>query len=138
MPSTNIAQRFYPTEQRLTRALDTKYFKQQFLNHWSKFKIVSQKCFFHNALYQHLTNGSAQPNKWATRVLDKKCLYMTSPLEPLVQIQTYFTEIFLIMPSTKIEQMVLLHKTRGPLELDIRNHFKGYLLNHWSQFKIIS
>ena len=37
---------------------------------------------------------------------------MTSP-EPLVQIQNNFTEIFIMMPSTKIAQIVQLCQTGG-------------------------
>ena len=38
---------------------------------------------------------------------------MTPRLETLVKIQSYFTELFLVMPSIKIAKMVLLHKTKG-------------------------
>ena len=31
-------------------------------------------------------------------------LHIASPTEPLIQIQNNFTEIFLMMPSTKIDQ----------------------------------
>ena len=43
-------------------------------------------------------------NKGDARPLDKKCLLMTFPPEPLVQIQNYLTELFHIMPVTKILQ----------------------------------
>ena len=47
--------------------------------------------------------------------------------------------MFLMMPSTKIEQMVSLHQTLMPQELQIRNIFKRhFLLNHWSKFTINS
>ena len=50
------------------------------------------------------------------------------------QIQKYFTEMFLIMPSTKIAQIVPLRSAKG-----CQSFFKWHLLlNHWSNFKIIS
>ena len=55
-------------------------------------------------------------NKGAARALDKKCLLMASP-EPLAQIQNDFTELFLIMDSTKFAEMVPLHWTKGLPEL---------------------
>ena len=51
------------------------------------------------------------PNKKASRVLDKKCLEKTSP-EPLVKIRNNFAELFLMIFSTGIAQMVLLHRTK--------------------------
>ena len=42
----------------------------------------------------------------AFRALDRKYLKITSP-EPLVPIQNNFTEMFLKIPSTKIDQNVL-------------------------------
>ena len=54
------------------------------------------------------TNGSTPPNKGASRALDKKCMLMISPGEPLFQIHNYFTELFLMMASTRIAQTVLL------------------------------
>ena len=53
---------------------------------------------------------------WAARALDKKCRQTTST-EPLVQIQNYFTELFLTKPLLKTAQMVLLRWTKGPPEL---------------------
>ena len=55
------------------------------------------------------TNGSSLLNKWVAIALDKKCLKMACPPELLVQIKYYFSEMFLIMPSTKIAQMVWLN-----------------------------
>ena len=40
-----------------------------------------------------------------TRAQDNKYIQKTSPPEPLVQIQNYFTEMFLIKPSSKIGQI---------------------------------
>ena len=51
-------------------------------------------------------NGSSPQNKMTTRALDQKCLLMTFPPEPLIQIQNNFTELFLMMTSTKIAQTV--------------------------------
>ena len=62
------------------------------------------------------TNGSTPLNKGAASALDKKCLYTTSP-EALVKIQTNLTELFLMMHSTKILQMVPLHWSKGLPEL---------------------
>ena len=70
--------------------------------------------------------------------LQKRFFKMISP-EPLVQIQNNFTELFLLIPSTKLAQIVLLRWTKGPPEPQIRNIFKRHLLwNHLSKFKIIS
>ena len=44
---------------------------------------------------------------------------MTSPPEPLIQIQNNFTEMFLMMPSTKIDENVYLSWTTWPPELKI-------------------
>ena len=44
---------------------------------------------------------------------------MTSPPEPLVQIQNNFTETFIMMPSNKIVQMVLLLYVGLPAETTI-------------------
>ena len=56
-----------------------------------------------------------------------KCLLITFPPEPLVQIQNYFTELFLMMASTKIVQTVSLSLIQGSPELQIRNIFKRNL-----------
>ena len=45
--------------------------------------------------------------KGVGRAIDKKYIQMKSP-EPLVQNQNNFTEIFLMLPSTKIDQKVKL------------------------------
>ena len=56
---------------------------------------------------------------------------MTSPPEPLIQIQNNFKGLFLIIPSSKIAKMVTLRRTQGLPELQIRNTFKQhFLLNH--------
>ena len=77
--------------------------------------------FPYDALFQNCTNGSAPPNRRTARALDKT----------LVQIQNNFTELSLMKPSTK-------NATKGPTELQIRNIFKRYLLNHWFKFHITS
>ena len=51
-----------------------------------------------------------------TRAVDKNYLQMTSP-ELLVQIQNNFTELFLIMSSSKIAQMVSLYPTKWLQEI---------------------
>ena len=63
------------------------------------------------------TTQMVSPNKGAARALDKKCLLMTFPPEPLVQIENNLTELFLMMASTKIAQTVLLRLIHGPPEL---------------------
>ena len=60
--------------------------------------------------------------KGAARGLDKKCLLMTFPPEPLVRIRNNFTEMFFMMPSTEITQMVLLSQKRDVRALDIEYH----------------
>ena len=57
----------------------------------------------HDVLYRNCTNGSALLNKGAARALDKKYV-KTSPVA-LVQMEDYFTELFLMMPSTNIDQL---------------------------------
>ena len=54
--------------------------------------------------------------KKATRALEKKYLKTISP-EPLVQIQNNLLELFLMIPSTRIAQMVPLCRTKGLPEL---------------------
>ena len=119
---------------RATRAQDNKSFKQhQLLNLWSKFKIIAQN-FPHDAFYNICTNSSAPLNKGVARALDKNFnnIWTTGPNT------INFMELFLMMPSTKVAQIVLLRLSKGLLELLIRNIFKQHLLNHWSKFKIIS
>ena len=54
----------------------------------------------------------------------------------MVQIHFFFTELFLITPSTEIAQMVPLAEKRS-LGLQIRNIFKWHLLlKHWSKVKL--
>ena len=62
-------------------------------------------------MVQNYVNGSFSINRRAARALDKK-----SP-EPMAQIQKNFTELILIIPSTKIAQMVPLCWTKGLSEL---------------------
>ena len=51
------------------------------------------------------TKWFCSAKKGAARALDKKYLQMKSP-EPLVRNQNNFTEMVLMLPSTKIDQMV--------------------------------
>ena len=44
----------------------------------------------------------------AAKAPDRKYLQKASPPEPLVQIQNNFTELFLLIPSSKNREMVLL------------------------------
>ena len=50
---------------------------------------------------------------------------MTS-LEPLVQIQNYFTELFVKRPSTKIAQIALLSQRKGSPDLDDKSSLQCY------------
>ena len=61
-----------------------------------------------------------QPNKKATRAIDKIYRCTTSP-EPLVQILSYFAEMFFKMSSTTVLQMALLRRTKGLLQLLVSN-----------------
>ena len=115
---------------------------RKYFNHISWTTVSNSKLlnriFPHDAFYKNCTNGSAPPNMGAARPLDKKCLLKTLPPEPLVQIQNYLTELFLIMPLPKLR--IWFHSTeKGSPELQIWNIFKQHpLLNHCSKFKIIS
>ena len=100
-------------------------YKRHLLNHWSKFKLF-HRIFPHDAFYQNSTNDSAPRNKGAARPLDKKCLLMTFPPETLAQFQKYLTELFHIMPFSKIRKKVPLHWTKGLPELQIWNIFKRH------------
>ena len=61
-----------------------------------------------NAVYQICINVSVPPNMSDARDLDKKSFKLHLP-EQRVQMQINFTELFLMIPSTKIAQMVPLH-----------------------------
>ena len=61
------------------------------------------------ALFENYTKSSAPPNRRAARYPDKILLNDISLT--LVQIQNNFTELFLMMPSTIITQMVPLLRT---------------------------
>ena len=113
-----------PLNIRAARAPGKKYLEKAFpLKPLVKIQIISQKC----SSWCHLpncTNSSAPPNKGAARALDKKCLLKTFTSETKVQIQNNFTELLLIMHSSKISQMVPLHwsvifrwATQGPRAL---------------------
>ena len=99
---------------------------------------IGWKYWYNNryTLYPNCQNGSAVPNKGDARDLDKKFLITTSAPEPLVQFQNYFTEMFLMMSSTKIAQMDLFGLTKGLPELLLIYFFEQHL--SWSKFKIIS
>ena len=81
------------------------FFKRHLLlKHWSKCQITSQ-C----SLWCPLS----KLNTWFRSNEQEGRLLTTSPLDPLVQIQNDFTELFLPMHSTKITQMVPIFWTRG-------------------------
>ena len=111
-------------------------FKRHLLNHWSKFKIISQNCSSWWKLHKiaQIICSTKQRGCQSSR---SEMSFNDIFSWTMVQIQNNFTELFLIIPFTKIAQMVLLHWTKGPQELQIRNIFK-HLLNHWSKFEIIS
>ena len=60
----------------------------------------------HKAHYHNCTNSLEALNKKVARPIDKKYHYMTSPPQQLVQIQFNSIEMFLMIPSTKIDQIV--------------------------------
>ena len=62
----------------------------------------------YNALFQNCINGFAPLKQDGRQSSRLEIFQTTSPPERLAQIQNRFTELFLIMPSTKIEQMVSL------------------------------
>ena len=107
------------------------------LNHWSKFKIISQNCFSWFPLSK-LHKWFCSAEQKGARVPDKKYLKKASPPESLVRIQNNFTEVLLIVPSTKIAQINQIRLTKVQPELQIRNIFKRHFQNHWSKLKIIS
>ena len=72
----------------------------------------------HDALYQSCTNGFAPAKMGLAELYNKKYLQMKSP-EPLVQNQNNFTEMVLMLPSTKIDQKVQLGWTTWLPELKI-------------------
>ena len=63
--------------------------------------------FSQDALIQHCKNGYAPPNRGPPGLQIRNLKKKSTP-EPLTQIQNNFTELFLIIPSTKIAQMVTL------------------------------
>ena len=73
------------------------------LNNTLKSKIISKRCF------------SKCPK-------NAQMFFLYRTKWPPVQIQYNFTEVFLIMPSNKIAQMVSLHQTNGPPELKIAKY----------------
>ena len=67
--------------------------------------------FILTTLYQNCTNGYALLNKGAIRALAKKYLHKISPPEPLLQIQTKFSECFLNKRSTRAPDKKYLKTT---------------------------
>ena len=91
------------------------------ISFWTMFQISYN--FPNYALFQNCINGSAPTIQEDCQKSRKEIFYTTSP-EPLTQIQYNFTELFLMMHSTKISQMVPHHwsvilrwGTQGPLVL---------------------
>ena len=70
----------------------------------------------HDALVQNFINDSAPLSKRLPEHQIRNIL-KTSPPEPLTQIQNNFTELFLIIPSNKIAQMITLRWKKGLPEL---------------------
>ena len=93
----------------------------------------------HYALFQNCINGSASPNRRAARAPDKKSFKWYLLLNHWPKFKIISRELFLIIPFTKIAQIVTFRRTKGLSELQIRNTFKWhFLLIHWSKFKTIS
>ena len=91
----------------------------------------------HLLLHKYCKNGFAPSNKGSVRALDKKCLLMPFPPEPIVQIKNNFTEFYLIRSLPKLSKWFRSTEQMGHSELQIRNIFKSQLLlNHWSKFKL--
>ena len=74
------------------------------LNHRSKFQIISHECP-RDAVFQNCINYSAPLNRRAARALDKKSFKRYLFLNHWPQLKNVFTELFLIIPSTKISQI---------------------------------
>ena len=55
---------------------------------------------------------------------------MSSPFEPLVQIQNYFTEFFLMMPSTKIAHMFLCSRGGATSLLQEYSYLRKQVRSH--------
>ena len=116
MPFTKIAQMVLlycskgPQELKI-RNISKRYLLNQCQNSNYFIRIVPHDAFLHSG------SSLLLPNKRAARALNKKCILITSPPEPLVQIQNNFTELFLMIASTKIAQTVLLCFMQGSLEL---------------------
>ena len=87
------------------------------LKHWSKFKIISQKCFLSCPLPK-LHKWFCSTKKGVHRALNKKYFQIKFP-EPLVQNQNNFAEMVLILPTTKIDQKGQLGRTTWLPELKI-------------------
>ena len=78
------------------------------MSHMSQSIVITRHCFLcHLWIWVHCLEN----------------FEMTSP-EPLVQIQNNFKEVLLLMPSSKITQLIPLRRSKGPPELYIRNTFK--------------
>ena len=90
-----------PLNRRAATAPDKKSFKQHLLNHWPKFKIISQNCSY-NTLYQNCTNGSAPLNKRAARALDKNIFKQHFLHNHWSKFKIISQNCFLIIHSTKI------------------------------------
>ena len=67
----------------------------------------------HDALLQNCKNGSTPLNKRAARAPDKKKNFLMTSPEQLVQIYNNSTELFFLIPSIKIAQMVLPRWKKG-------------------------
>ena len=91
--------------------------KWHLLKHWVKFKIISQKFASWCSLLK-LDKWFCSTKKGAARALDKKYLQKKSS-EPLVQNHNNYTEMVLMLSSTKIGQKVQLSWTTWLLELKI-------------------
>ena len=93
---------------------------------WSKLKICRSSSY--NVLFRNCTNGSAPPNKRAARALDMK-----SSKHHLLNHWSLFkiiSQMFLRLPSAKIEQMAFSAEEKGLKELELRNNLRQDLLHH--------
>ena len=99
MPAFKIA----PLNRRAARAHKKKSFKRHLLNHWSKFHITSHECSPRYPLSK-LLKLFCSTEQEGRKSFRKEIFQKASPPESLVQLQNNFTELFLLIPSTKIWQ----------------------------------
>ena len=102
------------------------------LDQWPNFKIISQKCSLGVPLLKLL--------KWFRSTEQNGCQSKkrkTFKQHLLASFQNNFTEMFLRWPSTKIMKMVLLHWTKWPPKLKLKEKKKKTFITKTCLFKYI-